>query len=250
MPARVRLNKFLRDCNLGSRRKCERLIEQGLVEINDEVVTQIGTLVDLEKDVVKVGGIAVRPETDRIYVVAYKPRGAVVTLTDPHGRPTIFDVVKDLPQGIFPVGRLDKESEGLILLTNDGKLAHRLTHPRYGIERVYLVEVEGEVSQETIEKLMSGVVIDSGLARVKHAKMIDKRGEHSMLKITLTEGKKREIRQMLQVCGYSVVMLKRIRFGCVTIGDLSPGQCRYLTRDELRGLRRLVEEAYLAKKER
>jgi len=217
------------------------------VEINGEIVTQIATLVDPEKDVVKVSGRIVKPQSTKIYIAAYKPRGVVVTLADPHARLTVLDALEGVPEGVFPVGRLDKESEGLILLTNDGKLSHRLTHPRYAIERVYLVEVDGGLDRDLLEKLTGGIVIQSGLARAKNAKIISDARDQGLLKITLTEGKKREIREMLEACGKRVVMLKRIRFGSVAVGDLRPGEWRYLTRDELRGLRRLVESAYLKK---
>ncbi len=222
-------------------------MREGRVQVNGEVVSDVGTLIDEENDVVKVEGVVAKPQRQKIYVAAYKPRDFVVTRSDPEGRPTVFDALKDLPRDIFPIGRLDKDSEGLILLTNDGKLAHRLAHPRYQVERVYLVEVQGRITDETLERLMGGIVIETGLARAKSVRLMEADEVSSLLKITLTEGKKREIRQMLETCGHRVKSLRRIRFGSVSLGDLAPGKWRYLTRDELRGLRRIVEEAYLEK---
>jgi 23S rRNA pseudouridine2605 synthase len=247
MPARIRLNKFLRDCNLGSRRKCEQLVEQGLVTVNGELVSEIGTLVDPAADVVNVDGESVTPVAERFYVAAYKPRGVVVTASDPEGRVTVFEAITDLPEGGFTVGRLDMESEGLLLLTNDGKLSHRLSHPRFAVERVYEVEIEGHVGQEVTERLTGGVELEDGIAKAKSAELLRNGESGSVLKITMTEGRKREIRRMVAACGCGVALLKRTKFGTVDIGDLSPGKWRYLTKDEVRGLRRTVEDAYLMK---
>jgi 23S rRNA pseudouridine2605 synthase len=248
MPARIRLNKFLRDCNLGSRRKCEQLVEQGLVTLNGEAVSEIGTLVDPAADVVEVRGERVMPVTERFYVVAYKPRGTVVTASDPEGRRTVFDAIGDLPRGGFTVGRLDMESEGLLLLTNDGKLSHRLSHPRFGVDRVYELETDGPIEEGVTRRLVDGVELDDGIARAKSVEVLGGGKSGSRLRMTMTEGRKREIRRMLAACGREVTSLKRTRFGTVGIGDLRPGEWRYLTRDEVRGLRRTVEEAYLASK--
>jgi pseudouridine synthase len=245
MSARIRLNKFLRDCHLGSRRKCELLITRGQVAVNGAVVSEIGTLVDPLVDEVAVDGENVTPVAERFYIAAYKPRGVVVTASDPHARETVFQAIGDLPEGSFTIGRLDMESEGLLLLTNDGKLSHRLSHPRFAIERVYEVEVSGAVGEGVVERLMTGVELEDGIARAKSVEVLRKDSDTSRLKVTLTEGKKREIRRMMAVCGHEVTFLKRTRFGTVTIGELAPGEWRYLSRDEVRGLRRLVEEAYV-----
>ncbi len=245
MPAKVRLNKYLRDCNLGSRRKCENLILSGSVEVNGQVITEIATWIDPENDIVKVNDRVVTPASAMVYIAAHKPPGCLVTRSDPFGRPTIYDAIVDLPPGVFPVGRLDRDSEGLIILTNDGTLAHRLSHPRHGIRKVYLVDVIGFVDDQTIERMETGIVIETGLARAISVEVLQRDDERSKLRITLAEGKKREIRQMLGVCGFEVSRLVRIMFGCVRLGDLEPGKWRYLTRDEVRGLRRSVEESYL-----
>jgi 23S rRNA pseudouridine2605 synthase len=247
MPARVRLNKFLRDCLLGSRRKCERLIDEGLVKLNGQVVERIGTLIDPEIDVIEVEGKRVRPQDKRHYIVAYKPRGCLVTAEDPYERTTVYEAVRDLPRGVFAVGRLDLDSEGLLLLFNDGKLAHRLAHPRCAIGRTYRVGVKGSVGPGVIEQMREGIELEDGLAVAKAADVIGADECGSVLEIVLTEGKKREIRRMLAACGLEVIWLRRIRFGTVSLGDLAPGDWRPLTRDEIRGLRRMVEKSYLSR---
>jgi pseudouridine synthase len=197
--------------------------------------------------VVEVDGETVTPVVERFYVAAYKPRGTVVTASDPQERETVFQAIGDLPEGSFTVGRLDMESEGLLLLTNDGKLSHRLSHPRFQIERVYEVEINGPIEKEVTEKLTGGVELEDGIAKAKCVEVLRQSKGVSKLLITLTEGKKREIRRMMAACGYEVIFLKRTRFGTIEIGDLEPGKWRHLGRDEVRGLRRIVEEAYISK---
>ncbi len=244
----MRINKFLRDCRLGSRRKCETLIEQREVSINGRVVEDLGTMVDPGHDEVCVGGEVVIPIEERTYIAAYKPRGVIVTASDPHGRKTVFDGITGLPEGLFSVGRLDMDSEGLLLLTNDGKLGFRLAHPRYEIERVYRVGVRGGMREDLIMKLRDGIRLEEGEAKPRRVRVVDRDDESTTLEITLAEGKKREIRRMVAACGFEVDRLKRISFGPVALGDLEPGKWRHMTRDEVRGLRRSVEQAYLSKR--
>lgn len=247
MTVKLRLNKFLRDCRLGSRRKCEKLIEQGSVTINGEAVKEMGTLVDPQSDVVTVDGTRVTPLEEMIYVAVNKPKGALVSAGDPFGRKTVYGVVEGLPEGIYAVGRLDMDSEGLLLFTNDGKLSHRLTHPRFGIERVYRVDVNGRIGTDVMKRLVEGIESEDGLLKAKQVRILRDGPQSSTIEVTLTEGKKREIRRMLAACGFEVGRLERVRFGTVAIGDLAEGRWRHLTRDEVRGLRRIVEQAYLAK---
>jgi 23S rRNA pseudouridine2605 synthase len=242
MSPRVRLNKFLRDCALGSRRRCEDLITGGLVKIHGRVVTDLATLVDTESDAVEVNGRALSV-LEKMYVAAYKPVGSLVTAADPHGRKTVFEAVPGLPRGLFPVGRLDMDSEGLVLMTNDGNLGHRLAHPRYQVERVYTVAVDGRVGDEVIAKLRAGVELEDGRARAREVEVTGEYEGGAVLKIVLTEGRKREIRRMLAACGYEVVSLTRLSFGGVGLGGLSQGEWRYLSRDEVRTLRRNTEGA-------
>lgn len=250
MPKTIRINKYLRDCRMGSRRKCETLIEQGKVTVNGGVVRDLSTVVDPAIDEVRVDGEIVNAVEETIYIAAYKPRGAIVTASDPHGRKTVFQDVAGLPPGLFSVGRLDMDSEGLLLLTNDGKLGFRLSHPRYEIERVYRVWVRGGAGADCARDLRRGVRLEEGEVRPKRVRVAGKRADSAVLEITLVEGKKREIRRMVAACGFEVDRLKRIRFGPVGLGDLRPGRWRRMTRDEVRGLRRSVEQAYLAKRKR
>jgi 23S rRNA pseudouridine2605 synthase len=243
MPAKLRLNKFLRDCYQGSRRKCEDLIRDGLVTIDGERVTELATLVDPECQRVEVGGKPVAPFSDMIYIAANKPRGIVVTASDPRGRKTIYDGIENLPAGVFSVGRLDMDSEGLVILTNDGKLAFRLAHPRYGVERVYEVSVKGQIGHDLIQDMTKGVLLEEGVVRAKRVELVKQGQARGTLMVTLTEGKKREVRRMVAGCGYEVLRLKRVRFGNVALGRLPGGSWRNLVRDEIRGLRRLVQEA-------
>ncbi|HVP57634.1 MAG TPA: pseudouridine synthase [bacterium] len=240
----MRLNKFLRDCHQGSRRKCEDLIRGGLVTIDGVQVTELATLVDPEHQRVEVGGKPVRPFAELIYIAANKPRGVVVTASDPRGRKTIYRGIERLPEGVFSVGRLDMDSEGLVILTNDGKLAFRLAHPRYGIERVYEVAVKGQIGQDLLDGLAKGVLLEEGVVRAKRVQLVRQGGERGVLRVTLTEGKKHEVRRMIAGCGYEVLRLKRIRFGNVNLRRVPGGSWRNLDRDEIRGLRRLVQEAY------
>ena len=248
MSKTVRINKFLRDCRLGSRRKCETLIELGKVSVNGRVVEDLGTMVDPRLDEVRVGGEIVCPIEEKIYIAAYKPRGVIVTASDPQGRTTVFDGITGLPEGVFSVGRLDMDSEGLLLLTNDGKLGFRLSHPRYEIERVYRVGVRGDMGDDRIMKLREGVRLEEGEVKPRRVEVVDRGSESTTMEITLTEGKKREIRRMVAACGFEVDRLKRISFGPVGLGNLEPGKWRHMTRDEVRGLRRSVEQAYLSKR--
>ena len=248
MPKTLRINKYLRDCRLGSRRKCEALIEQGRVTVNGKVVMDLGTMVDPAADEVCVEGQSVSPVRESTYIAAYKPRGVIVTASDPHGRKTVFEGVAGLPDGLFSVGRLDMDSEGLLLLTNDGKLGFRLSHPRYEIERVYRVWVRGGDAGECARDLRKGVMLEEGEMRPRRVRVVGRRVDSAVLEITLAEGKKREIRRMVSACGFEVDRLKRIRFGPVGLGDLKPGRWRRMTRDEVRGLRRSVEQAYLSKR--
>ena len=243
MSPRVRLNKFLRDCALGSRRKCEDLITGGQVSINGQVVTDLATLVDTESDRVEVGGEELSVK-DKIYVAAYKPAGSLVTATDPHGRPTVYDAVSGMPGGLFPVGRLDMDSEGLVIMTNDGGLGHRLAHPRYQVERVYSVTLNGIAGDDVMARLTGGVDLEDGIARAREAEVTAEFEGRSVLRMVLTEGRKREIRRMLAACGYEVVALTRLTFGGVGLGDIDRGQWRYLSRDEVRTLRRNTEAAH------
>ncbi|MFW6124469.1 MAG: pseudouridine synthase [Acidobacteriota bacterium] len=231
----MRLNKYLARAGITSRRKADKLIEQGRVRVNGEVVTQLGTKVDGEADRVEVDGVKVKPEK-KIYLMLHKPPGYLVTLDDPFDRPTIKTLLPDLGVRLFPVGRLDLNSEGLLLLTNDGELAHHLTHPRYHIKKGYKVRIKGQIRSSDLKSLSRGVYLDNQKIFPDKVKLIKVVSDFSLLKVEIHEGKKREIRRMFQSIGYEVVSLKRVQFGGLRLGDLEKGKWRYLKPEEAKKL--------------
>lgn len=235
-PQSVRLQRFLAAAGFGSRRSCEELIVEGRVEVDGEVVDQLGSKIDPQRSRVAVDGEAVRPPRLRYFLVN-KPVGVVTTHRDPQGRPRVIDLV---PGGekLFPVGRLDRSSEGLILLTNDGDLAQHLAHPRYGVEKVYHVTVAGQLPPDVPAQLRKGVRLAEGFARAERARIRSSRARMTELEIVLREGKNREIRRMLAGLGHKVQRLRRIAFGPLRLGDVPTGAHRELTRDEVERLRR------------
>jgi 23S rRNA pseudouridine2605 synthase len=236
-----RLQKVLAAAGLGSRRKCEAYILDGRVEVEGRVVTQLGLRVDPRSDDIRVDGAAL-PKPKRIYFLVNKPPGVVSTNRDPGGRPRVIDLIFS-DQRLFPVGRLDKSSEGLLLVTNDGGLANRLAHPRYGVPKTYLVQVAGRPPQEKLAKLRRGVHLAEGVARVASLKVKRRRLHSTDLEIVLNEGRNREIRRVLARIGHKVLRLKRIALGPLRLGDLPSGAYRRLTRKEVRELERFATRA-------
>ncbi|MBI4319037.1 MAG: rRNA pseudouridine synthase [Chloroflexi bacterium] len=251
-----RLQKFLARAGVASRRSSEELILQGRVAVNKQVITRLGTKVKPD-DVVTVDGRPVVVQEKQVYILLNKPRGYVTTVTDPYGRPTVVQLVQ-APQRVFPVGRLDVESEGMLLLTNDGDLAHRLMHPRFALEKEYVVLVHPDPSEGDLEQLRQGVLVEgrrtapaevqrpgvgAGVsARPGGGASADLTGlprEHAgaWLRIVIHEGRKRQIRHMAEVVGLQVLRLKRVRIGPIRLGDLAPGQSRPLTPDEVKALK-------------
>jgi 23S rRNA pseudouridine2605 synthase len=236
-----RLNKHLAHAGLGSRRHVEDLILAGRVRVNGRVVRELSTRVGPEEKV-EVDGAPVAAEK-AVYYLVNKPRGYLSTNRDPSGRPLVLDLVPQISQRVYTVGRLDEDSEGLILLTNDGDLANRLMHPRFGVEKTYLVQVAGNPTREDIQKLLQGVWIAEGRARARSVKRLKRQGESTWLRIVLSEGKNREIRRMLARLGHKVLRLKRVAIGPVDIGKLAAGKSRPLTAYEIRALRRTADRA-------
>jgi len=235
MPAEgdgTRLQKVLAQAGLGSRRVCEELIEARRVRVNGEVAV-LGRRVDPEVDVIEVDRAQIGLKDGLVHYVLNKPAGFITTAADTHGRPTVIDLVPAEPR-VFPVGRLDADSEGLLLLTNDGDLTHRLTHPSYGVEKEYLVEVDGEPHRGAIRRLREGVELDDGLTAPAKVALLDAR----MLRITIHEGRNRQVRRMCEVVGFPVLRLVRTRIGALTDRTLKPGGWRALTQDEVRALER------------
>lgn len=241
MAEAIRINKYLSQCGIASRRAAEELIDQGRVRINGEVLDRQGVKVDVEADVVEVDGTQVQPVPHNVYVLLNKPVEVVTTLDDPQKRPTVKHLVKDVIARVYPVGRLDYDTEGALLLTNDGELAHRLTHPKWQVEKVYEAKVVGRFLEADAKKIEEGIVLEDGATGRAKVDVLEATPKYSWLKLTLTEGRKREVRQLCKAVGHPVLKLKRVSFGGIVVGSLKPGQWRMLTSEEIRQLRGLVE---------
>ena len=237
----IRLQKVLAAAGIGSRRACETLIEQGRVSVNDEVVSSQGRRVDPEVDVIRVDTLRINTARGLVYLALNKPRGYVTAMSDPEGRPTVGDLVADRVERLFHVGRLDADTEGLLLLTNDGELAHRLSHPSYEVPKTYLAEVIGPVARDVGRRLRDGVELDDGIVRVDSFKLVDSNANRVLLEIVLHEGRKHIVRRALAEVGHPVQRLLRTSVGPVQLGSQKPGKIRNLTREELAGLFRLVK---------
>jgi 23S rRNA pseudouridine2605 synthase len=231
----MRLQKFLANAGVTSRRKAEELISAGKVKVNGRVVTELGTKIDDAKDSVSVNGKKVE-STETVWIALNKPRGYVSTRKDPQRRPAVYDLLPASLHGLFYVGRLDLDSEGLLLLTNDGDTANRLLHPRYEVERVYEVLIRGELKPDRIEQLLEGVELEDGIARAESVKVLGVTRNEMRLRLTLREGRKREVRRMLWAVGHKVLRLKRLSYGPIKLGRLAEGKWRKLTEAELRTL--------------
>lgn len=233
----MRLQKYLASCGIASRRNSEKIITEGRVSVNGIIVSELGTQIDELKDVVQVDGITVFPESEKHYIAYNKPVGEVSTAHDPEGRPTVMDRFADYPVRLFPVGRLDYDSEGLLLLTNDGDMMNRLLHPSFEIQKAYLTKVSNAVSDDEIQKLRKGVIIDGRMTSPASVKLIRHDTFSTDLLITIHEGRNRQVRKMIDAIGHQVVRLKRVRFGPVLLGDLPSGMWRKLSSEEIAKLK-------------
>jgi 23S rRNA pseudouridine2605 synthase len=229
----VRLQKLLAQSGVASRRKCEELMLDGLVEVDGEVVTRLGTKVDPRTAVIRVDGKRLPPISDKVYLVLHKPRGVVSTMSDPEGRRTLGDLVAERPERLFHVGRLDTDTEGLLLLTNHGEFAHRLAHPSYEVSKTYVAEVEGVLKPGTIRRLLDGVDLDDGPARADTVKIVSKATGRTLVEMSLHEGRNRIVRRMFDAVGHPVRRLTRTSIGPVRRGDLRTGELRELDAKEL-----------------
>jgi 23S rRNA pseudouridine2605 synthase len=234
-----RLQKVMAAAGVASRRASEELIAAGRVTVNGEVA-ELGRKVDPATDDVRVDGERINTNLDLVYVMLNKPQGVVTTADDPQGRPTVVDMV-DLPARLFPVGRLDKDTEGLLLLTNDGELTHRLLHPSSEVPRTYVALVNGPVRRHTLQALSDGVELEDGLARPTSVEVLEEQHNTVLLQIVMAEGRKREVRRMLAEVGHPVQRLARVAFGGVELGDLRQGRWRHLTQQEIGRLHAAAE---------
>jgi 23S rRNA pseudouridine2605 synthase len=232
----IRLQKLLAQCGVASRRKCEELMLAGAVEVDGEVVTRLGTKVDPRTAVVRVQGKRLPPPSPHAYLVLNKPRGVVSTMSDPEGRRTLTDVLAEQAPSygrMFHVGRLDTDTSGLLLLTNDGDFAHAMAHPSYEVEKTYVAEVDGRVSKATVKQLLDGVTLEDGPVAVSRARVTAQAAERSVVELVIHEGRNRIVRRLLDHVGHPVRRLTRTQFGPVRLGNLTVGELRELTNDEL-----------------
>lgn len=232
----IRLQKYLASAGVASRRKAEELITAGRVAVNGTVVTELGTKVDAATDRVTVDGRTVEA-SEQVWIALHKPRRYMSTRSDPEGRPTIYDLLPASLHALFYVGRLDYDSEGLMLLTNAGDQAHRLQHPSFEIPRVYDAIVKGVVGRDAVQQLLRGVELEDGIARAEHIRMLpSNQADESKIRIALREGRNREVRRMMSAVGHDVRRLKRISYGPIRLADMAPGKWRKLTDAEVASL--------------
>lgn len=227
-----RLQKVLAQAGIGSRRACDALIAEGRVQVNGRVA-DLGTRVDPEADRIELDGRPVVVLAPGVVIALNKPRGVVTTMSDDRGRPCVGDIFRDYPQRLFHVGRLDEETEGLLLLTNDGALAHRLMHPSHGVRKTYVATVEGRVRPEAVRRLLAGVDLEDGAASADEVLLKSSNGHSSVLELTLHEGRKRIVRRMCKAVGHPVQRLLRTRVGGLELGSLEPGFWRELSASEI-----------------
>ena len=231
----MRLQKYMAECGVASRRKAEEMIAQGRVTVNGVKITEMGTQVE-DGDEVCVDGQAIRPEAEKRYVMYHKPAGEVTTVSDPEGRACVLDHFRDYPVRLYPVGRLDYDSEGLLLLTNDGTLTEWMLHPSHQVDKTYLARVTGRVEMDTVRRLRSGVLLDDHKTAPAKVRVIKEEAFATVMLVTIHEGRNRQVRRMFEEEGHKVLQLRRVRFGPLELGDLPRGQWRELTAEERRKL--------------
>jgi len=241
--AGVRLQKVLAAAGFGSRRYCEGLITSGRVEVDGTIVTQLGVRIDPRTAVLRVDGMRINIRDDLFYLALNKPRGVLSAMSDARGRPTVGDLVADVPYRLFHVGRLDADSEGLLLLTNDGEFAHRLAHPSFLVVKTYLATVPAPIARDVGRRLRQGIDLDDGPVAVDSFRVVEVSGRRAMVEVALHEGRKHIVRRVLAEVGHPVERLVRTAIGTVQLGSLRPGTTRSLQRHELSDLHQLIDKA-------
>jgi 23S rRNA pseudouridine2605 synthase len=221
---------------VASRRESEQLIQQGRVSVNNKIVTALGTKVDITKDEIRVDGKLISVETRKVYLMLYKPKGFLTTLKDDRGRHIVRDLVKGVPERIFPVGRLDYDSEGLLLMTNDGDFANRMQHPKFEIPKTYMVKVKGQITKDSLQLIKDGERLDDGYFKPLHVSIEKVNPKSSWLELIIHEGRNRVIRRYFDFLGHPVSRLIRVAVGDIHLGELLPGDFRYLERREIKEL--------------
>lgn len=232
-----RIQKYIARCGIASRRKAEELVLQGKVKVNGKVIKEIVT-VDTEFDVIEVNGKVVKPEENKVYIMLNKPTGYITSAKDQFGRKTVVDLV-DVKERIFPVGRLDYDTSGLLILTNDGEVANKLMHPSKEIDKVYIAEVEGVPTREEMERFKRGLKIEDYVTAPAKIKLLKIRDKTSIVEVIIHEGRNRQVRKMCSAIGHKVLKLKRVRIGSLELGNLKEGEWRYLNSDEIEYLKSL-----------
>ena len=231
----MRLQKYMALCGAASRRRAEEMIAAGRVTVNGQVITEMGVQVE-EGDQVRLDGALLSPEAEKRYVIYHKPAGEVTTVNDPEGRACVLDHFREYPVRLYPVGRLDYDSEGLLLLTNDGALTERLLHPSHQVDKTYLARVTGSVSLDTVRQLRQGVLLDDHKTAPAKVRIIKQETFATVVLVTIHEGRNRQVRRMFEWAGHKVLQLRRVRFGPLELGDLPRGQWRELNEEEIRKL--------------
>ena len=229
----MRINKYLALCGVASRRKVEEFIVNGLVKVNGTVTTNLATDIDVEKDIVLVSGTRVKLPDDYVYYMLNKPKGYVCSMSDEVGRKTVMDLIHDDKHRIFPVGRLDYDSEGMLILTNDGDVSYKLTHPSSHVDKKYIVKIEGTMVESELAVLRAGVVVDGERYSKCSVKVLSSQDKITRLEVVIHEGKNRQIRKMFEAIGKNVIFLKRVQIGCLKLGGLSRGEFRQLKPHEV-----------------
>ncbi|RAK11079.1 ribosomal large subunit pseudouridine synthase B [Halanaerobium saccharolyticum] len=234
-----RLQKVMAHAGVASRRKSEEIIAEGRVKVNGEIVEEMGFKVDPEEDEIVVDGEVISEEKKR-YILLNKPEGYITTVSDPEGRPTVMDLIPDLKQRLYPAGRLDYDSSGLLLMTNDGDLTYKLTHPKKEVDKKYRVLVQGKLSQEEFEKFEAGMIIDGQKTAPAKISNVNYKDEQTQFEIVIHEGRNRQVRRMVKIVGFSVISLKRIAFAFLTLKGVKEGEFRYLSDQEVNKLKNIL----------
>jgi pseudouridine synthase len=237
-----RLQKYMASCGVASRRKCEEIIAEGRVKVNGVTVREAGLKIQPSKDKVTVDGREIIPANKPVYIMLNKPVGYVSTVRDQFKRPTVLDLLRGVKGRIYPVGRLDYDSEGLLLLTNDGNLAYGLTHPRHRVDKTYIVVVQGRPSRKEIDRIRKGVEIDGRMTSPADIRVESIQGNKTAFRVVIHEGRNRQVRRMFGAVGYAVVSLKRTSIGKLQLGTLAPGRWRFLEDREVKDLYKEIED--------
>ncbi len=234
-----RLQKIISNAGVASRRKAEELILEGSVTVNGQVVRELGAKADPEKDAIKVEGKLIHIPQRKTYIVLNKPKGYITSVSDPQGRPVVMELLMGVKARVYPVGRLDYDTEGLLIMTDDGELAHALMHPAYEMPRTYLAKIKGVLEDKELEKLKGGIRLREGITAPAAVRKIKRTDSNSWIEITVHEGKYRQVRRMLEGVGHPALKLIRIRYGPVGLGDVPLGKYRYLTSQEIKNIKKI-----------